>query len=192
MRFGCAITWLLPTWPTLIDVSCSRTMLPEHIPHSDSRVIAPRWSALSLFGALGFGLSAVAHLATFAGVAVQESIPLMWALHVGIFPLFVPFVLGLRHWQAKTGRWQRSLRWQEILRYIPVWARVVAGGLFLYAGVNFVLAMSHLPQWGAGPPLDAREVAIYTMRAFSGHWLVFYAIPTIYFLFVPRDPAAAT
>jgi hypothetical protein len=53
--------------------------------------------------------------------------------------------------------------------------------------LNFMLASSHLAAAGhaaAGQQMDP-EQARYTVRAFSGHWLVFYAMPTLFFLFVP-------
>lgn len=34
--------------------------------------------------------------------------------------------------------------------------------------------------------------AVYTTRAFSGHWLVFYTLPALFFLFVPADARPAT
>lgn len=77
------------------------------------------------------------------------------------------------------------------MRPFPAWAKALVAALFIYTGVNFFLAMPHLPQKGATVTDDAHQIAVYTMRAFSGHWLFFYAIPTLFFLFV-LTPSVAT
>ena len=85
----------------------------------------------------------------------------------------------------------RRLRWRAILPYLPQWAIAVGAVLFVYATVNFFLAFNHMPQRGpvgVGTRTMDPEQARYLVRAFSGHWLMFYAIPTLYFLYVPSAP----
>ena len=147
----------------------------------------PQWRPLAVFGVAGFVLSLAVHGLTYVGVAAQEFSGAVWALHVGVFPLFFPFVWQLRRWQQG-----RRLLWRQLLRFMPRWALVAAPVLFVYAGLNFLLAMSHLPERTenaiGGSTMGTREERLYTARAFSGHWLVFYGLPSLFFLFVP--PAA--
>jgi membrane protease YdiL (CAAX protease family) len=144
----------------------------------------PQRRPVALFGVAGFLLSLAVHALTFVGVAAQEYSGAVWALHIGVFPLFFPFVWQMRRWQEG-----RRLHWRQLLRYLPRWALVAAPALFVYTGVNFMLAMSHLPERSessvAAGHVETHEERLYTVRAFSGHWLVFYALPTLFFLFVP-------
>ena len=115
---------------------------------------------------------------------------LFFGLEIAIFPLFFVFVYRIRAWQGVRrgmfGLKRSSLRWREMLPYFPTWVPPLFGLLFGYAIVNFLLAISHLPPKGATGPLTAAQ-ALYTVRAFSGHWLMFYSLPTLFFLFVPAD-----
>lgn len=76
------------------------------------------------------------------------------------------------------------------MAYVPVWVPPLVVVLFAYVMVNFLLATSHLPARGAATVPSPAE-ATYTVRAFSGHWLIFYALPTLFFTFVPRDARPA-
>jgi len=152
-----------------------------------------RLNALSLYGLTGLVTSILVHLGSYTRSAIRPEHPLFWGLHVGLFPLFFLMVWRLRAWQGRRrgvlGLGGRQLRWRELLAYFPPWARVLATLLFLYVGVNFFVAISHLPTGATvtmGEPVTP-ERARYTVRAFSGHWLVFYGLPTLFFLFVPRD-----
>ena len=154
-----------------------------------------RLDALSAYGLVGFAVAAALHAATFTGRSISPQHPLFFAMHVGIFPLFLAFVLRARRWSvAKRGMLgfrTESLRWRELLPYFPRWVPVLVVVLFAYVLANFFLSMSMLPEGTPASDLTAAESA-YTVRAFSGHWLVFYALPALYFSFVPRDarPAA--
>jgi hypothetical protein len=154
-----------------------------------------RVNALGLYGALGLAISSVVHFGTYAGRGLGPEHPLFWALHVGIFPLFFAFVFRLRAWQSVRrgafGLKRRQLRWRELLPYFPAWVPPLVVVLFAYVMANFFLSSGHLPSKGAGTPL-ADAQAVYMARAFSGHWLIFYTLPALFFLFVPSDarPAA--
>jgi ABC-type branched-subunit amino acid transport system permease subunit len=150
---------------------------------------------------IGFAAAAVVHFGTFAGSPIRPAHPLFWGLHFGVFPLFILMVLRLRAWQGESrGALDiagRRLRWRELRPWFPSWATTLGILLFAYAAVNF-LAASHLGRSAQAvasrgaqlPP----EQAGYVMRAFSGHWLVFYGLPTLFFLFVPAAarPASPT
>jgi hypothetical protein len=146
---------------------------------------------LSLYGALGLTISAIVHFSTYFGHALDPHNPLFWALHIGIFPLFFAFVLRLGVWQGVKrglfGLQRRRLLWRELLVYFPPWVPALVVLLFVYAAANFFLSMRHLPPTGATPVLPNTPAALYTTRAFSGHWLIFYASPALFFAFVPRD-----
>lgn len=102
------------------------------------------------------------------------------------------FVLRLRRWQSRTGWLHTGLRWRELNPYFPGWALATVVALFGYAVANFLLATSHLPtstgataSFGSGAPVGSHSQAVYTARALSGHWLIFYGLPALFFLYVP-------
>jgi hypothetical protein len=149
---------------------------------------------------LALCVAIVVHAATFTSYSMSPSNPLFWILHIGIFPLFIPMVFGLRKWsQTQTGPFgfkSSRLRWRELLVYFPTWVPKAVVILFVYVMINFLLAVSHLPAGGhasaaAMQSMDP-EQGRYLVRAFSGHWLVFYTAPTLYYLFVPSEIPAAS
>jgi MFS family permease len=150
------------------------------------------WTFFGVWAALGFALSAVVHALSYLSVAAQSSWPWVWALHVGIFPPFIAMVMRLRRWRDRTGPWRARSRLGELSPYFPRWVPVLAIALVIYVVFNFANATSHLPQRHQAPPTDAasaHENEVYTIRAFSGHWLLFYAAPALFFLFVPSSAA---
>ena len=162
--------------------------MPESpvVPHA-------RLNVRSVYGLIGFFAALAIHESTFTASGLSPSNPLFWIMHVAIFPLFIPMIYGLRKWSDTSsgifGIERRSFQWRSVLQYVPRWAIAVGAVLFVYAMINFLLAMSHLPPRGpvgvgAGSSMDP-EQARYLVRAFSGHWLIFYAVPTLYFLYVP-------
>jgi hypothetical protein len=154
-----------------------------------------RANLLSLYGALGLTASAIVHFGTYFGRGLSPDHPLFWALHIGIFPLFFVFVWRLRAWQSVRrgflGFKQRQLQWRELLGYFPRWVPPLVLLLFAYVMVNFFLSVARLPANGSDTPLTSAQ-AMYTARAFSGHWLIFYTLPMLFFAFVPAgaQPAA--
>lgn len=151
----------------------------------------PQLNALALYGAVGSMMAATVHFNTYNGRGLAANNPLFWLLHVGIFPLFFVFVFRLRAWsdvrEGAFGVKTRGLRWRELLPYFPKWVAPLAVLLWAYVFVNFFLSIQHLPPRGASGQTDP----VFLARAFSGHWLVFYLLPTLFFMYVPRDAAAA-
>jgi hypothetical protein len=142
-----------------------------------------QWTLPGALGLLGFTLSLLVHVLSYEGIAATERVPAAWALHVGIFPLFFVLVYRFRRW-AGTSRWQwwRQPGARELLRYFPGWVRVAVPLLFAYAMVNFLLATGVQPAAnGSGTTLTP----VATARAFSGHWLIFYLLPALFFSYVP-------
>ena len=154
-----------------------------------------RRNGLTVYGAIGFTVSALVHFGSYIGHTIHPENPLFWLLHIGIFPLFFAFVFRLRAWQATRrgmfGFRQAQLRWRELLAYVPMWVPPLVALLFAYVMVNFFVAMSHLASGGTTSGPSSTE-ALYTVRAFSGHWLIFYALPTLFFAFVPADARPAS
>lgn len=160
----------------------------------------------ALLALTGFLLSAIVHVAALAGVDVSEHVPFVWALHAGVFIVFIPFVFSSR----KTFGKKPSL--SDLRTLLPGGVVLAGSVLFIYAFANFLIFMSSMG--GGSPAIRAgkcvlenhgrlvREITCseYTalraneLRGFSGHWLVFYFAPLAYFGFArkrpsPRDPA---
>lgn len=151
------------------------------------------------FAALtGLVLAAVAHVCALAGIDVAERVPSVWLLHVGIFIVFIPFVVSSRKILGK----QPSLA--DMRALVP--GRVFAVGLaiFIYAIINFVLFA--VATQGGNPVVEAGQYLLKShghlirelsrpeyealraneLRGFSGHWLFFYFVPFAYFMFGKR------
>jgi hypothetical protein len=151
------------------------------------------------FAALtGLVLAAVAHVCALAGIGVAERVPSVWLLHVGVFVVFIPFVVSSRKILGK----QPSLA--DMRALVP--GRVFAVGLavFIYAIINFVLFA--VATQGGNPVVEAGQYLLKShghlirelsrpeyealraneLRGFSGHWLFFYFVPFAYFMFGKR------
>jgi len=154
----------------------------------ENHALRPQWrtTALALCGLLGIATAAFIHFETYFGLSIDPKDPLFFLLHFAIFPLFFAFVLRARRWFGRTSFVNRPepSRWRELLRFFPPWVYPVTVVLCVYTAVNFLLCVQHLPERSSD--LTATE-ARYMVRAFSGHWLLFFSIPTIFFGFVPRD-----
>ncbi|HTN84849.1 MAG TPA: hypothetical protein VL242_14210, partial [Sorangium sp.] len=80
----------------------------------------------------------------------------------------------------------------SLARFFPRWVPVVAAALFVYTFINFQATASRGPKGGfrraaiAAPP--THEQNVYEIRGFSGHWLLFYALPTLFFVYAPPAP----
>lgn len=138
--------------------------------HVSRRIPRADWNALAACGAIGFGLSLAVHLLTFAGIAAQAAVPATWLLQAGVFPLFFIAV------------WRLNSRRRPDAGGVPAWAWIGLALLCLYAFVNFFVTPGMAPASAPAGAQDSQS-AIRIMRMFSGHWLVFYAFPTLCFLY---------
>jgi hypothetical protein len=152
------------------------------------------FTLVALVGLTGFVISLWVHVLTYLGIALQEHTSAVWLLHVGLFPPFFVMVIRLQRWNTGSSWFRTGFRWRDLAAYLPGWAIVSVVGLFGYAFVNFLLATSHLPAgagatvtFGSDAPAGSHLQAIYTARAFSGHWLIFYWVPALFFLYVPAN-----
>jgi len=115
-------------------------------------------------------LSLAAHILSFFGIQLGGS-GLFFALHIGIFPLWIPVVFIS---QKMMNGANRKDFWKIALSGCPPWMRYMTYGFFIYAFVNFayffVLTATHphTKQIGAAVPADV-------VHGFSGHWMAFYS-----------------
>jgi hypothetical protein len=125
---------------------------------------------LMAYAAAGLGLSLTVHLLSYADLQLGGN-RLFTALHVGIFPLWIPVVLiAIR---MSGGGYSRDF-WEVMLAESPAWMRYVVRGFFVYAVVNFILCAALLAfvypkggTHGSAPPGLMWRLA-------SGHWMAFY------------------
>jgi hypothetical protein len=150
-----------------------------------------------LFGGaalIGFVCALAVHLLTFGESRLQPELSGIWILHVGLFFVFVPMIFSVRR------RFGQKLTHHDLLSLLPVWATRLVAIVFVYVIVNFALFALNIR--GGSPGVHAgafviqdhgrviqeisesqyRQLQAYVIRGFSGHWLVFYLVPALYFL----------
>lgn len=145
------------------------------------------------FAVTGWLLGLLVHFLAVSGVDVQEKVPFVFVLHIGVFVAFIPAVLKMKKLVTESRlEGNNGLSQFKILRQTaPTWLLVIAGIGFVYAFVNFVFFM----KTGGGATdikngqyiLQSHGVLIKTLteqeyhqiqasvlRGFSGGWLAFY------------------
>jgi heme A synthase len=120
-------------------------------------------------------------------------VPLLWGLHVAAIAAFAAMIISSRRSESQADGFTMP-EW-------PAWAFLLAGAAFLYAGINFA-AFVALSQGGTPEIRDGgfvlsdhgriiraltadeyRWQQVYIVRGFSGHWMFFLLLPTMYFAF---------
>ena len=149
-----------------------------------------------IYSVIGFFLSSVVHFSTVFGVNAFAATEYVFILHVGLFISFFAMIMSSRknHGNLEKGQF-KALLINRTPRYIVNFTKVI----FVYAVVNFMYSVMHLSEGGAsikggiyiiqnhGEYVRDISLSEYLflkrteLRAFSGHWLVFYIIPAIYF-----------
>jgi hypothetical protein len=110
-----------------------------------------------VLGAVGFVLSLVVHILSWAEVVLPES---LMALHIGIFIVWLPTILVATR---LTREYKQKDFWKAALRGAPPWTIKLAIGLGTYVFVHFFASMFlFLP--------------VEKFRIASGHWMVFYGL----------------
>src|SRR5690349_3619001 len=144
--------------------------------------------ALAAVAAIGFGLSAAAHLLSFCAIDLGKIFPAVWLLHVGIFVVWIPAVLISRKLIAQTNR---KDSWKAMSAWAPPWMGKLCGVLFAYAFFNFFFTLLVLKKSGSPGIVNGEKVLqshgriiqklsedeyrrhqAYDIRVFSGHWMV--------------------
>jgi hypothetical protein len=125
----------------------------------------------------GFAASAALHLATFTPFPPPIAAALALGLFAGAFVLLAAMVVRLRDAGAPAGG-QGTLRvveWRRLLGLLPEGPRLAGLGVVAYVVMNLGLSL-FVGDEGTG-----------SVRLLSGHLLLFYLIPLMYFRFVePR------
>lgn len=126
-----------------------------------------------ILAALGFVISLAAHLIALTG-RMPPGGDAIFAMHTGIVVVWLPAVLvSIRVGYAQGSRslWSGWGRWRQALGGCPPWMIYAAYGLIGYALLNFVLAFASV-----GERLPNTGLESQTLRAFSGHWMLFYGL----------------
>ena len=146
---------------------------------------------------LGLVSSLVVHVAAVCGVDLSSTHPQVWALHVGVFVVFFPFVFASRR------VFGNKRTWTQMKEAYPRWLVGAGVVLMAYVMVNFAWGMWALD--GGSPDIrdgqyvlqqhgqvirtlsadDYRGYKAWEVRMFSGHWLIFYFMPLAFFAFTP-------
>lgn len=116
---------------------------------------------------VGLVASALAHLVSFTPLAARVPDAAIVALFAGALALLVLMLARLRR-AAPARAWRRVevYDWRELARRVPGPVRGIVAATAAYALLNFGLAV--LAESGA-------------LRIASGHGLLFYLIPLVYF-----------
>ncbi len=149
---------------------------------------------LGLVAAFGFLAALIVHALTFTHIDLMALFPYVWSLHIGIFVVFFPFI-----WSARKSLGAGATT-KNLLAGFPRWASVAVIAVFVYAILNFAVFF-YLSEGGV-PDIKNGEFILhshgrlirhlsedeyhvkkaYELRGFSGHWLLFYLLPALYFL----------
>jgi hypothetical protein len=154
-----------PTWPQDID--------QEHM----MAVLLLPFMALAAAGLL---LSIGVHVASLFGLHVPGG-ALVLSLHIGIIVVWIPAVLVAK--RANRGRPQRDY-WRTVLSGCPAWMHYAGYALAAYALANFLWFIATNQSQDHLKNVNAASV----IRAFSGHWLVFYGAAFAIFYSAYRNP----
>jgi hypothetical protein len=150
---------------------------------------------LGLVAGVGFVLAAYVHALTFypGRSIVTDGGASIWLLHIGMFAVFAPMVLAMRQLFGAQASWQSQMS------LFPPWARIALGVAMIYTLFNFAFFVSTTE---GEPEIRSRDFALMShgrfirslsqdeyfalkrrmVRGFSGHWLLFYLAPTLFFL----------
>ena len=118
------------------------------------------FASLALIGLL---LSIFVHIVALFG---RQPSPAFWALHVGVFVVFIPAIFVA---QKRLGTTQRKDFWKAITKGSPDGVRYTLYFFFAYAFITQLLVFFQSPP-GSVPNRDAAS----DWRGFSAVWMVFY------------------
>ena len=125
----------------------------------------------------GFVASAALHLATFTPFPPAHAAAVALVLFAGAFVLLAALIVRLRE-TATPARGQGTIRmveWRSLVALIPPGARRAGVAVLVYVLMNLALSLFLI------------DDSVGSVRLLSGHLLLFYLIPLMYFRFVePR------
>lgn len=154
-----------------------------------------------IYTSIGLLLSVIVHLATVGGLNLFAESEFTFLLHAAIFPSFFYMILSAR----KNLKGLKRGEFNSLLfKSSPKFVAYAGIAVFVYALVNFGYSMLHLLE---GSPTvkdgvyilenhgrhvkDLTELEYFSLkrmelRGFSGHWLLFFMVPFIYFKYVEK------
>lgn len=127
---------------------------------------------------VGFVAAGALHLATFTAFPPAYAAAIALALLAGAFVLLAALIVRLRESgaPARGDGAVRVVEWRRLLGLIPEGLRRAGLAVVAYVLLNLVLSLFLLGDEG-----------VASVRLLSGHLLLFYLIPLMYFRFVePR------
>jgi len=154
---------------------------------------------LFFLAVIGWTLGLTVHLLSIAQIDVEEKVPAIWFLHVGIFIVWLPAILEMRKNEElkalqKSGKLndlKPNEQFRVFFKHTPKWIGYLAITGFFYAVLNFFGVM--IFQKGTPDIIEGKYVLhihgkiIKTLtdqeyhrlialkvRGFSGHWIAFY------------------
>lgn len=135
---------------------------------------------LAIIASIGFVLSIIVHSATFLDIDLIRRFPWVMWLNFGMFVVFPPLLFS-----TDNKIQNRDEIWQKIMASMPLWAKIMMGVSFVYAFVYAFINLT-LSIILSGSGNATLEDGRYLLRGFSGHWMIFYLIPALFFG-LPRD-----
>jgi len=145
---------------------------------------------LSVFGLIA---SALAHISTFAGIDLDGVFPLVWILQPLIFIVWLQAIIVSRTKDPQNSRYSF---FRVVMRNSPIWMKILCVLLCVYAIFNFLFIFLH--EKGVPAVMNGQKAMVegeriirvltdeeykkhraYSLRAFSGHWMMFYALGMI-------------
>lgn len=154
---------------------------------------------LCCLATLGLTLGLIVHIISLIGIYIEDKVPYIWVLHVGVFIVLFPAILELRKNQellkanAKTKR--NPLKFFKMMfKDAPAPFMYLFILFFIYSFINFFLFMD-VGMNGVPSIIDGKyvinnhgsiikeltEAEYFKMKAnelrgFSGHWMLFYGV----------------
>lgn len=126
----------------------------------------------------GFAASGALHLSTFTPLPPEYAAAAALALFAGAFALLAALIVRLRE-SGAPARGEGAIKvveWRRLLGFIPDGPRHAALAVVAYVLLNLFLSLFAVGDAGRS-----------SVRLLSGHLLLFYLIPLMYFRFVePR------
>ncbi|MBN1212429.1 MAG: hypothetical protein JXA92_07610 [candidate division Zixibacteria bacterium] len=121
-----------------------------------------------ILAAVGLVLSTVVHISALLNVANPLG-ERTWLLHIGIFIVWLPAVLGA---STLVRDFKRKNFWKATLRGCPKWMKILVYLFFGYAILNFIIFFILDVTDGNVVSDDSTPAGVF--RGFSGHWMFFY------------------
>ncbi len=150
---------------------------------------------LGAIGLAGFGVALLIHILAVLGMDVTSQLPYVWSMH---FAVLLYYAVSVIYIWAAVGM---PLRFDIIRDHLPGWVTLGCGALMAYCILNFVLAARLTGSGNASvvsgeyllmshghilAHLNESEYHLhkaYELRMFSGGWMLFWFLPSAYFLF---------